>query len=183
MSQGTTGRIRDVPDLEDGSSTSPDQMLQDDTSLVDQLPERDGNSHEEDQVSDIGSSTDGFDLYGDVLDAHKCCKYCTHCRVCFNLDYNLFSLNGIHKGEREIQSSLPDVATSAKNGCQICSLLDSGIRIAFSADKTGNALRNIQGARLNIRVRRGHSVNLQFWIGDGPVLELEYYTIAGTTPT
>jgi hypothetical protein len=84
------GRIRDVPDLEDGSSTSPDQMLQDDTSLVDLLPERDGNSHEEDQVSDIGSSADGFDSYGDVLDAHKCCKYCTHCRVCFDLDYNLF---------------------------------------------------------------------------------------------
>lgn len=154
-------------------------MPQDDTSLV---HERDGNSQEEDQVSDLSSSAFGFDLYGDVLDAHKCCKYCTHCGVCFDLDYNLFSVNGTYQGERQIRTSPPDVATSAKNGCQICSLLDRGIRIAFSADKTGKALREIQGADLDILVRRGHSVILLFWTGDFPVLELEYYTTTGITP-
>jgi hypothetical protein len=162
------------------SSISPCQMSQDDISLIGLLQERDGTSEEEDLETD---SVNGFDAFGNVLDGHKCNKFCSHCRTCFNLDYDLISRNGSHPGEREIRSTLPSLAISVKNGCQTCSLLESGIRVAFSADKTGKALRDIQGAHLAICVERKHSVNLVLWDEDCPVLQLEYYTIAGTTPT
>jgi hypothetical protein len=89
-----------------------------------------------------------------------------------------FSLNEEQNGERQLQSSFLDVESSTENGCQICPLLDSGMKIAFSANRTGKALRGVQEAALIIPVKRGQSVILNFWFDDWSLLELEYYTIA-----
>lgn len=134
-------------------------------------------------TSDIRRDVDIFYTWENDLAFHQCCESCTHCRVCFDLNYNLLRPNEDNEKERAIRSNLPAIEYSAKSGCPICSLLTDGVKIAFSADRTGKALREIEGANLDICVQNGRTVILRFSSGDFDLIGLEYFTLAGITRT
>jgi hypothetical protein len=157
-----------------------DQTPRNDSALI-TLPHQQDTSSRPDKVFDTSTGDDDFEALSDVPNAHECFRDCTHCRACFNLDYDLYSRFSEFEGEREIESRLSDIATSAKNGCEMCSLLIRGAEIAFSADQTGKAFNDIRRSQVTIRVRRGRPVNLHFRIDDWELIELEYYTISGST--
>jgi hypothetical protein len=131
---------------------------------------------------DTNPSDGDFEAFGDVPNAHKCFRDCTHCRACFDLDYDLYPRFSKFEGEREIQSRLSHISTAAKNGCEICSLLIRGAEIALSADQTGEAFNEIGRSQVTIYIRRGRPVNLVFRIEDSELIALEYYTISGSIP-
>ncbi len=110
-----------------------------------------------------------------IQDAHKCEPNCTHCEVCFDLDYNLLSRNGPYRGERQIHTSLSNVDSAGQNGCHLCSVLSKGVRLALSEETTGEALEIAREADVRIQVLPGYSINLCF----DQLLELEYYSLEG----
>ena len=103
-------------------STSRDPIPRHDSALI-ALSHRQDMSSDPNKALDTNSSDGDFEPFGDVPNAHECFMDCTHCRACFDLDYDLYPRFSEFEGEREIESRLSHISTAAKNGCEICSLL------------------------------------------------------------
>src|SRR5271167_1380940 len=95
-------------------------------------------------AENINSDDDNNKNHREIPDVHRCDPSCTHCRVCFNLDYCLLPRfeypEGNGDGDGVTSSSLPNLTIPALNGCQSCSLHINGINAALAEDKTREAV-------------------------------------------